>query len=106
MSEQKTYVNAAFFDEKVFDDGGSIIKVTIKDTDEFIKFLKEHRNEDKSIRLVISKKKNVEQGKSSHYSYIDTFVPRSQQTPQAVPAKPVVKAKKVEKVVEQEEELI
>jgi hypothetical protein len=99
MSE-KVYVNSAFFDEKVFDDGGSIIKVSIKNVDDFIKFVKENANKDKSLKLVISKKKNVEEGKSSHYSYVDTFVPRSQNT-QLPPAK----TKPTKKVVAAEPEV-
>lgn len=105
QTNEKVYVNSAIFDEKVFDDGGSIIKVNIKDTDELIKFIKENRNDDKSLRLVISKKKNPKEGAPSHYSYVDSFIPRSQQTG-PISNKAVVKPKKVVQSVEQEEELI
>lgn len=103
MSEQKVYANSMWFEEKTFSDGGSILKVNIK-ADELVKFLKENKNEDGYVKLVISKKKTIEEGKSTHYAYLDTWQPTNKS--QAVTTKAVTKTKKVVEKVEQEEELI
>ncbi len=97
---EKVYVNAIYFTEKVFNDGGSILKADVK-VDELVKFLKENRTEDGRVRLVISKKKTIEEGKSTHYATLDTWVPNGQK-PQVKPV-----SKPTKKSVEQpEEELI
>lgn len=106
MSEQKTFINEAYFDEKVFGDGGSIIKVDIKNTDDFIKFLKDNRREDKSLKFVISKKKKLEEGKSSHYAYLDTWQPTTKKQPTQTPAKEVAKSPKKLIAQETDEDLI
>lgn len=79
-TQQKTYLNAAYFEEKEFDNGNSIIKVSIKDINELIQFLQDNKNSDNSIRLVISKKKNIEPNKSTHYAYVDTWQPTNKTT--------------------------
>lgn len=102
QTQEKIFVNSAFFNEKVFDNGDSIIKVDIKDTDEFVKFVKENKNKDNTLRLIISKKKTQQEGKSSHYSYVDTWVPNGQKSQ----SKSVGKSSKPAQQQQEEEELI
>ena len=103
-TNEKVYVNSMWFEEKNFDSGGSILKVNVK-ADELIKFLKDNKNSDGYVKLVIAKKKNIEPGKSTHYCTLDTWVspnktgPTSTKTVSKPTKKPVVQA-------EQEEELI
>lgn len=87
MSEQKVYCNAAFFDEKAFDNGNSIIKVNSKNAKDLAKFVLDNANKDGSIRLVISRRKEVEEGKSSHYCYVDQWAPSNQAKPTVQPSK-------------------
>ena len=74
---EKTYVNSIYFDELTFSDGNSILKASVKDINELIKFLKANANKDNSIKLVISKKKNQKEGSSTHYAYVDTWQPKN-----------------------------
>lgn len=106
---EKVYVNSLWFEEKSFGDGGSILKVNIKDTDELIKFIKENRKSDKSLKLVISKKQNIEEGKSTHYAYVDTWEPsnnRPASSRSASPSTSKPSAKKPVVAEEPEEQLI
>ncbi len=76
--KQKIYVDEIWIDEKTFDDGGSFLKLGIK-VDEFIVFLQKHKNEKGRVNLIVSKKRSqVEEGKSTHYSYLDTWQPKGQ----------------------------
>lgn len=97
-TNQKQYVNSLWFEEKNFDSGGSILKVNVK-VDELVKFLKDNKNKDGYTKLVIAKKKTVEPGKSTHYAYLDTWVPSGQT--QSKVSKPTKT-----KVEEPQEELI
>lgn len=108
QTNEKVYVNSLWFEEKIFDDGGSILKVNAK-ADELVKFLKENKNADGYVKLVISKKKNIEPGKSTHYAYLDTWQPTNRTGPTVGPTSAKVVSKPTKKVpapVEQEEELI
>lgn len=106
MSEQKQYVNSMWFEEKSFTDGGSILKVNIK-ADELIKFLNDNKDESGSVKIVISKKRTLEEGKSTHYATLDTWKPtRTQGSVQAPVAKKTVATKATKQQPENSEELI
>lgn len=98
----KVYVNAMWFEEKTFDDGGSIIKVNIT-ADDMIKFLKENKNKDGYVKIVVSKRKQVGEKGQTHYAYLDTWQPTIKSTPTVrTPASKPTKTVPVE----QEEQLI
>lgn len=72
---QKTYVDGLWIREKKFDDGSSILKVSVL-VDKFSEFVNKHKKTDGFVNVVISAKRNPDE-KSSHYAYLDTFVPKS-----------------------------
>lgn len=74
MNEQKVYVNPMWFEEKTFNDGGSILKVNIQ-AEDLIKFLKANKNKDGYVKIVISKRKQVGDKGQTHYAYLDTWQP-------------------------------
>jgi len=87
-STQKTYVNSIWVDEKVFTDGGSIIKLNIV-AEDLIKFLKENKDESGRVRLSISRKKGeVPEGKSKFYTILDTWKPSQKPNQAKVQGKP------------------
>jgi hypothetical protein len=88
MNTDKVYVNAIRVDEKIFPDGGSLLKLTIK-ADELIEFLQKNKNAAGKVNLTISKKKNPPaENQSSHYTVLDTWQPRGES---AAPAKPATR---------------
>ena len=95
QASDKVYINTLWFDEKVFDDGGSIIKVTVLSVDELIKFVQDNKTEDGKLRFNISKKRTFQEGKSTHYAVLDNWQPTNKTTttkPAAkLPTKSVVK---------------
>lgn len=111
MSEQQNktprqFINGVWLEEKVFDSGGSIIKLSVL-PDKFIESLKSVKpNEKGYIRLVISRRKEVGKNNESHTMYVDDWKPTNSTqspVPKNVPpkAKPVVK--KAEPVAEKTE---
>lgn len=102
----KVYVNSIFFEEKVFTDGGSILKANIT-VDELIKFLKDNKSADGKVKLVISKKKTIVPNKSTHYAYLDTWAPSGGASfPSKKSATPAKSSKPISQVSEPEEQLI
>ncbi len=86
------FADGTFLREKTFNDGGSVINLSIS-VDKFTEFLKKYKKEDGFVRLVISKKRNPDE-KSSHFMKLDTFVPQAKNggviAPKPQP-KPVIK---------------
>lgn len=78
MSEnKKTYINGVWAREKTFNDGGSIIKLSISSA-KFLESIKNIKPDEKGfIKLVISKKKTPDDT-SSHSIYIDDWKPSGQ----------------------------
>lgn len=104
MSEKKQYINGVWANEKTFNDGGSIIKLSIL-PDKFIDSVKSVKpNEDGFIKLVISKSQNPKEN-SSHYIYVDTWAPAQSKNNQS-PAKSAPKVSKKAAPADQEEEMI
>lgn len=87
QANDKVYINTLWFGEKVFDDGGSIIKVTVLSADELIKFVQDHKTEDGKLRFNILKKRTFQEGKSTHYAVLDNWQPTNKTTT----AKPMTK---------------
>lgn len=107
MSEQKqrNYINGIWLNEKSFSDGGSIIKLSIL-PEKFIDSIKGLKVDENGFARVVISKSKTPKPNSTHFAYEDDFVPQSQNKSQIIPTKPVTKPKKIEKVVEQDEELI
>lgn len=108
MSEQKqrNYINGAFITQKTFDDGGSLFRLRLL-PEKFIASLKTLVVDDEGFATIVMSKSKTPKPGSEFYMYEDDWRPGAQNNkPQSAPTKPVTKAKKVEKVVEQEEELI
>jgi len=104
MSEQKQrqFVNGLWIKEKVFNDGGSILKVGVL-MEAFLKSLKEIKVNEKGFAdLVISRRREVGKNGETHTCYVDDWKPSQ---PQVAATKPVAKAKKTVQQ-EAEEELI
>jgi hypothetical protein len=73
MSEQKTYINGVWIEQKKFDDGNSILKLSIL-PDRFIEQLQSLQKTDKGyVRLVVSRRKEVGKNGETHSIYHDTY---------------------------------
>ena len=97
----RTYINGVFIQDKVFPDGGYILKMSILPDkfNESFKGLKPDKHG--FIRLVIAKSKTPKPN-SSHYLYLDTFEPTKKNV-QTVSNKTEIKeAKKAENIAEEE----
>ena len=75
---EKQYINGVFFKEKVFENGGSQIKTSIK-VDEFIKQLQEIKNEKGYANIIISKRKQPSDKGITHYATVDTWKPEKKE---------------------------
>ena len=64
--EQKRFVKS-FCKEKIFDNGGSIVKISISKED----FNKLETTEKEYVNLVLAKRKEVSQFGDTHYIYLD-----------------------------------
>ena len=93
MSTQKTYINSVFINEKTFNDGGSILKVSIPadKIDAFAAQLKAAADEG-WVSLVISRTRNPVTSKttgrviSTHSLAVDTWKPTQGQSAPQRPA--------------------
>lgn len=74
---EKKYINGVFIREKVFDNGGEILKLSVLG-DQFMRQLKEIMEEkgNVNINLVISRRKEVTDTGISHSMYVDTYEPK------------------------------
>ena len=92
-NNQKVYVNGLWINEKVFSDGGSILKLAIL-PDKFIESIKSlKKDENGYVRIVIAKSKNP-QNNSTHYCYWDNYQPANKPSqPSDKTDKPNTKAK-------------
>lgn len=80
MSEQKqkTYINGVWIEQKKFDSGGSILKLSVL-PDKFIESLKSAKPNDKGyVKLVIARRKEVGKNNESHTLYVDDWQPKTQ----------------------------
>jgi len=77
MPEEKNYINGIILKEKIFDNGGTQLKVSIK-LDEFVEQLKtcEQDKDFKGwINCCISRRKSPSDKGVTHYMYEDTWKP-------------------------------
>ena len=74
--EQKRFVKS-FCKEKIFDNGGSIVKISISKED----FNKLETTEKEYVNLVLAKRKEVSQFGDTHYIYLDDFKPKKNDLP-------------------------
>ena len=74
--EQKRFVKG-FCKEKEFNNGGSIIKVSISKAD----FNELEENDKGYVNLVVAKRKEVGQFGDTHYIYLDDFKPKKSVLP-------------------------
>lgn len=77
MANEKIYINGVQLKEKVFQDGGSIIGLSVK-LDKLIPSLQEHVNEKGYVNLKICKKRQPDQYGGTHYIELDTWRPKPQ----------------------------
>lgn len=70
-AKKKTYLKS-FCKEKEFDNGGSIIKISISKAD----FNELETTEKGYVNLVVAKRKEVGQFGDTHYIYLDDFKPK------------------------------
>lgn len=81
MSDNKIdriFVDGLWASEKKFDNGGSILKVSLL-VEKFAPFVKKHKNKSGYINIIIAPKKNPDD-KSTHFSYLDTWEPNKNKT--------------------------
>ena len=76
--EEKKYVNGMIIKEKVFDNGGTQLKLSIK-TDDFTNQLKE-MSENGWVNLIVSRRKEPSDTGITHYAYLDTWKPTIKST--------------------------
>tara|TARA_Y100000593_G_scaffold85142_1_gene161774 strand:- start:427 stop:714 length:288 start_codon:yes stop_codon:yes gene_type:complete len=74
---EKKYLNGVFIREKVFDNGGEILNLSVLG-DQFMRQLKDIMVEkgNVNINLVISRRKEVTDTGISHSMYVDTYEPK------------------------------
>jgi len=76
MSEEKKYVNGIIIKEKTFDNGGTQLKISIKN-DEFISEL--NALEDRGwSNLIVSRRKEPSETGITHYAKVDPWKPTKQ----------------------------
>ena len=73
MPEEKNYINGMIFKEKVFDNGGSLLKLSIK-VSELIQQLEVISDNDWA-NLIISRRKEPSDKGITHYAFEDTWKP-------------------------------
>ncbi len=85
--EEKKYVNGIVIKERVFDNGGSQLKMSIK-VEDFISQLKEV-SDNGWANLIISKRKEASDTGVTHYVKVDTWKPDPNKvgSPKSAPAK-------------------
>lgn len=74
MSE-KQYVNGIFIKEKTFSDGGSLINVSISKA--ALKEFAENLDEKGYAKITIAKRKEADKYGNTHYSYYNSYEPRT-----------------------------
>ena len=70
--EQKRFVKS-FCKEKIFDNGGSIVKISISKAD----FNELEATEKGYVNLIVARRKEVSQFGDTHYIYLDDFKPKA-----------------------------
>jgi hypothetical protein len=70
---EKQYVNGLIIKEKVFENGGNQLKLSIK-TDDMVKQLKE-LDDNGWVNLIVTRRKEPSDTGITHYSYVDTWKP-------------------------------
>ena len=68
----KVYLNGIIIKEKVFDDGGSILKVSII-ADDFKEEIDKHKNADGWLNVEIKKRREVSNTGVIHYTQLNTY---------------------------------
>lgn len=101
MQNQKTYINSIFINEHTFNDGGSILKLSIPEDriDELASQLKTNAT-DGWARIVIAKNRTPTVSKktgkviSTHNASVDTWKPKqdTNTTPRPAPKSPAAMA--------------
>ena len=71
-TKKKTYLKS-FCKEKEFDNGGSIIKISISKAD----FNELEATEKGYVNLIVARRKEVSQFGDTHYIYLDDFKPKA-----------------------------
>ena len=70
---EKQYVNGLIIKEKVFENGGNQLKLSIK-TEDFVTQLKE-LDDNGWVNLIVTRRKEPSDTGITHYSYVDTWKP-------------------------------
>ena len=70
---EKQYVNGLIIKEKVFENGGNQLKMSIK-TDDMVKQLKE-LDDNGWVNLIVTRRTEPSDTGIPHYSYVDTWKP-------------------------------
>ena len=86
--EEKKYVNGIVIKERVFDNGGSQLKMSVK-VEDFISQLKEISDKGWA-NLIISKRKEPSDTGVTHYVKVDTWKPDPNKMKTTAPKKEVV----------------
>jgi len=74
--EEKVYLNGMFIKEKVFDDGGSILNVSVK-VEDFKAELDAHKNDRGYVNLKIKKRREPSETGITHYCEKDNYQPKA-----------------------------
>jgi hypothetical protein len=88
MADKKQYVPKSSAKEKIFNDGGSIIKLSF-DARELADFVQHNQNSSGWITLVVSKRREPSEKGATHSIYLDTWQPnRNGAAPPATATRP------------------
>lgn len=74
MPEQKTYCNAVYAKQVKFNNGNSIMKLSIS-VKKMIEFLNAHANEKGYVNLGVSERREVNEHGDTHCVWLDTWKP-------------------------------
>ena len=75
-NDNKVFMNPSFCREKIFDNGGRVINISIPNVAEFCDKFIEHANSDGSINIEIKEKRNVSDNGTTHYIQLSTYQPK------------------------------
>lgn len=94
-STSRQFLAGCWIEEKKFDNGNSILKLSIL-PDKFIESLKAaEKNEKGYVKLVISARRELGKNNETHTIYVDDWKPNKGAAAPAPTIKPAHKAKKV-----------
>lgn len=81
MAKEKIYINNLYIKSHEFQDGGSILKVSIP-VKKFIEELQKHENKGGYVNIDICKRKQPDKYDNTHYAILNVYDPKIKEEPE------------------------